>query len=217
MKANFDTIFRHPAAGETDTAQGTDDQFGKWTVILRSGTRWTCICECGTARDVLHRDLKSGRSRSCGCAGAAKTSARNVTHGRSKTPEYRAWKRAKDRCVNPKHNRYEDYGGRGIAMHPLWLNDFPAFLRELGPKPSAAHSLDRRDNGRGYEPGNCRWAIVDEQNNNKRSNHRLSYRGRELTAKQWSRELGLNYQTVMTRLYKGRSIQEVLFAGELSR
>lgn len=57
-------------------------------------------------------------------------------------------------------------------MWAAWRNDFPAYhnyiMDALGPKPTPAHSLDRIDNDRGYEPGNLRWATKSEQNLNRR-------------------------------------------------
>lgn len=46
--------------------------FGRWTVLdefqhTAGGTRWKCRCDCGTERFVLARNLKSGKSLSCGC------------------------------------------------------------------------------------------------------------------------------------------------------
>lgn len=92
----------------------------------------------------------------------------NFKHGLIHTPEYRAWISMKDRCLNPTSSNYPNWGGRGIRVHVEWVEDFPAFLQHVGPRPSPLHSLDRRDNDRGYEPGNVRWATKAEQSANRR-------------------------------------------------
>lgn len=72
------------------------------------------------------------------------------------------------RCFNPKATRFENYGGRGIAVCDSWRNSFEAFLADMGRKPSPAFSLDRINNDGNYEPGNCRWATASEQAFNRR-------------------------------------------------
>jgi hypothetical protein len=90
-------------------------------------------------------------------------------HGGSGTPEYRAWAAAKSRCSNPNATGYERYGGRGITMCERWRESFPAFLEDMGPKPSPQHSLDRfPDRDGNYEPGNCRWATFIQQMSTRR-------------------------------------------------
>ena len=88
----------------------------------------------------------------------------NTSGGR--TPEYRAWESMVQRCTNPKHAKWKTYGGRGIAVCDRWRS-FAAFLEDMGLRPSTEHSLDRKDNDRGYEPGNCRWATRKEQMRNR--------------------------------------------------
>lgn len=88
--------------------------------------------------------------------------------GLTGTSEYRAWVSIKQRCTNPNNKDYENYGGRGIKMHPPWEKSFKLFLDYVGPKPSARHSIDRINNDGNYEPGNVRWASPDEQAVNKR-------------------------------------------------
>jgi hypothetical protein len=91
-----------------------------------------------------------------------------LRHGRSQTPEYKCWQQIKARCLNPNHKAYPEYGGRGITIYAGWVKDFEAFLAHVGPRPSAKHSLDRRENDQGYVPGNLRWASRKVQNNNRR-------------------------------------------------
>lgn len=170
------------------------EQFGRLAVIARapngpSGqTAWRCRCDCGVFTDVVTSALKSPRAptRSCGCLkreADAALARRMTKHGyagrgrrRYRTPEYNAWAAAKSRCTNPRNERYLDYGGRGITMCRAWLNSFERFLADVGPRPSPRHSLDRRDNERGYEPGNVRWATRTEQDANKRPRRPLSKR-----------------------------------------
>jgi hypothetical protein len=83
------------------------------------------------------------------------------------TPEYAACQRAKNRCNDPNHPRFNDYGGRGIRF---LFTSFAQFLAEVGRRPEgrfpsgrAIYSLHRIDNDGNYEPGNVRWATAKEQ------------------------------------------------------
>ena len=54
---------------------------------------------------------------------------------------------------------------RGIKFK---FTSFEQFMEEVGPRPSAKHSLDRIDNEKGYEPGNVGWRTDGEQIANRR-------------------------------------------------
>lgn len=82
---------------------------------------------------------------------------------KSRTPEYRAYQAAKDRCTNPNSNRPQ-YQQKGIKF--LFVA-FDEFYKALGPRPSKDHSLDRINNDGHYEIGNIKWSTREEQQRNK--------------------------------------------------
>ena len=118
---------------------------------------------------------------------------------------YYIWKEVIRRTTDSTHPRYADYGGRGIDVDPRWAKDIRAFLEDVGPRPSAKHSIDRKDNERGYWPGNVRWATVLEQANNTRGNRVITHNGTTQTLSQWARTLKTPVSSLHYRLQTGWS------------
>lgn len=124
-------------------------------------------------------------------------------HGESYSPEYRAWQQMRLRCTDPEHEAWSDYGARGIAVCDRWLASVEAFVEDMGRKPSVAHQLERIDNDKGYEPGNCRWATRSEQARNRRSNHTITVGDLTLTIAGWAERNGITHTTITKRLGAG--------------
>lgn len=150
----------------------TGERFGMLVVEHRDGSvrgeaRWRCRCDCGTTSLVRGNVLRSGRTRSCGCATPVAVGAMFRVHGLSGRPEYRSWAHMTRRCTNPQDDSYPNYGGRGIRVCDRWLCSFEAFLADMGERPVGT-SLDRINVNGNYEPGNCRWATTKTQARNTR-------------------------------------------------
>lgn len=96
---------------------------------------------------------------------------RRVKHGMGgrsgRPPEYLVWCKMRQRCDSTTDKNYPNYGGRGIKVCQPWY-DFAAFYADMGPRPTPAHTIERVDNDRGYEPGNCVWATRSVQIKNRR-------------------------------------------------
>jgi hypothetical protein len=123
---------------------------------------------------------------------------------------YKAWHTMKCRCCKPDHSSHYWYGARGIRVCAAWCESFETFLRDVGPRPSRRHTLDRIDNERGYEPGNVRWATRAQQMRNTRSNRWLELHGERLTLRDWARRLGASHATIHTRLLRGWPLERAL-------
>lgn len=117
------------------------------------------------------------------------------------------------RTTNANNQRYADYGGRGIGVHPEWQASFEAFARDTAEGFSPELTLERIDNNRGYEPGNVRWATYVEQARNTRRSRRVEFRGQTRVLVEWCEVLGLSYGAVRQRLQKGWSIERALATG----
>jgi hypothetical protein len=75
--------------------------------------------------------------------------------GRRRSPTLNAWTNMIERCTNPRRADYRYYGARGITVCAHWKASFRSFVTDMGVRPDGM-SIDRIDNARGYEPGNCR-------------------------------------------------------------
>lgn len=187
-------------------------KFGRLTVVdagpyyRRVGyvKHGVCVCECGKHRELsLSKLTASDGTRSCGCIQRESTAAvgrQTKTHGGSRSPEYKAWLAMRYRCLSETSPCYMDYGGRGITVCDSWTRSFPEFFRDVGPRPSRAHSLDRINNNGNYEPGNCRWATFVEQHGNTRYVRTLTYGNKSMSIAGWSRETGISHGTLRHRI-----------------
>jgi len=123
-------------------------------------------CDCG--KSYCNDMSEVNRGRVVGCYDC-RNRITNLTHAHSKDGSgsaYISWKNMRQRCNNPNHTSYSDYGGRGISICDRW-NSFENFLLDMGDRPKSM-SIDRINVNGNYEPNNCQWATAKEQRNNQR-------------------------------------------------
>lgn len=138
----------------------------------------------------------------------------NVKHGRHGTLTYKRWKAMRQRTsMKPDASHAKYY--KGITCCERWAN-FELFLADMGECP-AAHTLDRINGRLGYEPGNCRWATIAEQNANRSNCIQITRGGVTKTATEWARSLGLRPTTVLERLKRGWSHDRALSTADERR
>lgn len=170
---------------------------------------WKCVCDCGEEFICRKDSLKRGSIQSCGCLGKERRLEANTKHGMHNTKIYKVWTSMLQRCENPNEKAYENYGGRGIKVHPKW-HSFEGFWEDMKSGYSEGLSLDRIDVDGDYEPGNVRWATRFEQQNNIRANVHVVIDGEEMTVGEASQRFGIDSNVIRSRLRLNWSHEEAV-------
>ena len=201
----------------------TGQRFGRLTVIEDSGERvgrsilWVCQCDCGNLHKTTSYRLNKKLCRSCGCLMRETIVERNYKHGMTNTRLFKVWSHIRERCYCENRHSYKYYGARGIRMCPEWRDNFMAFYKwsmANGYNPNAKWSectIDRIDVNGNYEPSNCRWVSIKEQERNRRDTHYLTYNNMTKSIAEWSEIMGINYVTLVSRINKSQwSVEKAL-------
>jgi len=161
----------------------------------------TVKCECGKMFEIQLRRV--GVTQTCGC--------NKYKHGhceKKPSPEYRVWCGMMARCENENGKDFYRYGARGIRVCEHWKN-FANFIADMGPRPKNT-SIDRIDNSKGYEPGNCRWADEKTQQRNRRDVLVVVYKGQAMTLPDAAEFSEASLETVYQRIKRGWSADDAV-------
>lgn len=95
-------------------------------------------------------------------------------------------------------------------MSDEWLESFENFYKDMGPKPSEKHSIERNDVNGPYSKENCRWATSKEQARNKTSNRFVKWNNEVKCLAEWSEILFPEKRNsiISNRIRKGWSIEK---------
>lgn len=199
-------------------------KFNSWTVVCFYEKRdecnyWLCCCDCGAESLQLIYTLRSGKSKACySCA----KKVHGLTAGRKATPEYKCWDQLKQRCFNPNHISYPNYGGSGVRICEFILANPTSLISLIGKRPDKALSLDRIDTNGNYSCGNCnecrrngwqlnlRWATKLVQSQNRRNVVFATINGVSMPLSDIARETGLCLSSIHKRVQKGQMGEELL-------
>lgn len=181
----------------------TGMKFGRLEVLERLGgspTEYLCLCSCGNTVVVRGGNLSSGNTKSCGCM-----RDEAIHSPRSdqlyKTRLHSIWDGMKLRCYRKKDIGWKWYGEKGVKVCEEWKDNFRNFYEwAISHEYKEGLTIDRIDSNGNYSPDNCRWATMKEQQNNRKSNRKVTYKGETKTATQWAEQYGLSLSVVVWRL-----------------
>jgi hypothetical protein len=194
-------------------------KFGRLTIIkeseIKKHNRVTlkCKCDCGNEFIGTLNSIKKGNAKSCGCFKNETKS--NYKNGLRKHPLYSVWANIKQRCLNKKQPKYNDYGGRGIIICKEWENSFEIFYKWcLDNNWKKGLEIDRLDNNGNYDSGNCRFVNRSQNMNNTRYNTIINYNNETKTLAEWAKELNIPYGRLAQRINKLKMPIEIAFSNQ---
>nr|DAJ74779.1 MAG TPA: PVL ORF-50-like family [Caudoviricetes sp.] len=170
---------------------------------------YLCQCDCGNTHIAGRDGLLRGSIKSCGCYKKEFAKQSFSKHNLTNHRLYNTWCHMKRRCYNPTDKAYKNYGERGICMCQEWKDNFENFYNwaiSNGYKENL--TLDRIDINGNYEPSNCRFATLKEQQNNKQNHFYITIYNRTQTLSEWCEEKNLNYGKILARIQSGWTIED---------
>lgn len=147
--------------------------------------------------------------------------AKYGTHHRERTIKdlrfWNIWYHMIDRCHNPKHKSYKNYGGRGIIVCERWhkfeyfeADMYKAYLWHVSKYGEKDTSLDRIKNSCNYMENNCRWATKREQALNRKQREGKILMSTGETIAEFSKRTHIPKDVIRHRLHDGWTEEEII-------
>lgn len=174
------------------------------------------LCDCGNTIECQMGNAKSGHTKSCGCLNDY--TVKNVKHGFSRHPLYISRRNMISRCYNPKDKNYKSYGGAGVRVCDLWLNDMSSFYKwaiDNGWEPGMQIDKDIIPQNMGipaklYSPEMCSIVTAKENVYAQKRTRKIIYNGNLMTVTEFSEKTGISDNIIDTRLRLGWSVEKIL-------
>jgi len=170
-------------------------KIGQWTLLDSYKVQRlpiACRCDCGSTKMVLPTNLLKGTSTRCkSCALVARPPKyRQKIYSAHIERLYSIWSGMKDRCRNPEGHAAKHYHERGIRVCQEWAGNYEAFKDwALANGYRDNLTLDRwPDQNGNYEPSNCRWATMKQQQRNKTNNRLITAFGETKALMEWAED-----------------------------
>lgn len=196
-------------------------KFGRLIVLdnepirIKGQTYWNCKCICGNEGYIFSGNLTKRKIQSCGCLldehrkELYKYAIKYNKKHPSKTRRlYGVYSLMKRRCYNSNCKAYKNYGARGIKICDEWLEDFMNFYNwaitngyDINAK-RGIYTIDRIDVNGNYEPSNCRFITIKQQQNNRTNNRLITFNGKTKTVAQWCEYYGISYYKCLKKFKK---------------
>ena len=137
------------------------------------------LCDCGNETVAMINNIRRQTTVSCGCYLSEHTTNRNLIHGNSRKRLHNIWDKMIRRCNDVNCDSYQYYGAIGVDVCDEW-QDYDNFEKwAITNDYDVNLSIDRHNNySIHYEPLNCRWATIKEQNQNVRGSYWWIVRGK---------------------------------------
>lgn len=184
----------------------TGQKFGRLTAIefIPDNHKWLCKCDCGNYKEVVTSKLTSLHTKSCGCLkNKYKITVRRI---------FSIWRNMLARCsIDSKRKDADYYAQKGIRVCEEWktYESFEKWALENGYDENL--TIDRIDENGDYEPNNCQWITIAEQQRKKKCNRWFSHKGTNKILSDWANELNIPLKTLADRIDKlGYSFEEAI-------
>lgn len=209
----------------------TGQKFNRLTVIKYLGhQKWLCKCICGNNCTVISQNLVTGHTKSCGCLQkeiASKTWSENgkkyqklaTIKAAIKNRKYKSlpyddnqkrisgiWSFMIRRCEDKNNKRY---GKRGIKVCREWYSFENFYNWAVNNGYQNNLTIDRINNDGNYEPSNCRWITIEEQQRNKSNNCLITYNNKTCCIKEWSEITGISFKKLYYRYKTNKNIDDM--------
>ena len=194
----------------------TGKKFGRLSIIEKAFKKdytqyYKCKCDCGTIKIINGSSIKKGDIVSCGCLRKERFLKFITTHGKTNTRLHTIWNGMKQRCQNKKCKYYKNYGNKGITICDDWSNTFMSFYNWAYENGYADNlTIDRINNRGNYDPYNCRWITIQEQQHNTSLNNVIEINGKKFVLAEVARMAGVADDCIRNRIRLGLKNEELL-------